>query len=373
MPINGLSETVRLPRLGKIHLGHTEKQIITRNGKEIEIQRPVKDPFFVLPKDHPDYECLVKQFGKEPTELRVYIPVEDEEKWCEQYYKAYDRTHGLVCKGDGETALRMTDEKTGNLPTRETGTVTMKEIPCAGRECPAYKAKDCGEAMNLRFVLPDAPGIGIWQIDTGSKNSILNINSCARLIKMTFGRISMIPLKLTLEPIEVKNPENGKRQTVYVLNLRTSVTINQLADDARKGVHQLLIGQAELENAWDVEVEQDKNDLYGPAPTEEKKESVPVAATVVSEQPAVVVDDFDRLFPPEKTTSAPTPATQGQWFIDQQKLKEGLELLQWAGVLAWIKEHFKVTGKKVSEVVPLLTEAQQKELWAQVNTRLDMR
>jgi len=64
--------------------------------------------------------------------------------------------------------------------------------------------------MNLRFILPEVPGLGIWQIDTGSKNSILNINSCALMIGKAFGRITTIPLLLTIEPMDVTNPRNRK-------------------------------------------------------------------------------------------------------------------------------------------------------------------
>src|SRR4030042_4575992 len=104
---------------------------------------------------------------------------------------------GLVCKGDGETAMRMIDVATGELPVHDkAGTVRLNEIKCLAHDCPEYQAKKCHEVMNLRFVLPEVPGLGVWQIDNGSKNSILNINSCAKVIKRAFGRVSMIPLKL---------------------------------------------------------------------------------------------------------------------------------------------------------------------------------
>jgi len=262
MPIKNLSETVRLPRLGKIHLGikHPEKGY------------PMKVDYFVFPKDHSDYKKMVEVFGEKPKELHILIPVEDEEQWASQYYKAYNQTYGLVCKGDGEVAMRMGEAKTGELPTKDTATVGLKEIPCAGRDCPDYQSKKCHEVMNLRFILPEVPGLGVWQIDTGSKNSILNINSCAALIRKAFGRITLIPLKLTLESVQVNNPENGKKQTVYVLNLRTDVTIAQLADAAREQARSLMIEAPDLEAAFDVEVEQDIDDLWGSKDIEEKIE-----------------------------------------------------------------------------------------------------
>ncbi len=272
MPIKNLSETTRLPRLGKIHLGIKVKN---KNGVEI----PKKTDYFVFPKDHSDYATLVKAFGEKPKELRILIPVEDEEQWATQYYKAYDRTHGLTCKGDGESAMRMIDIATGNLPNKDTKTVALKEIPCAGKECAEYKAKMCQEVMNLKFILPEVPGLGVWQIDTGSINSILNINSCARIIKSAFGRISLVPLKLTLEPIEVNNPESGKKQTVYVLNLRSTVTLAQLADAAREQVKVLAIEAPDMQAAYDLQLEEDVDTLFGKVEDKAPEQSTEAAPT----------------------------------------------------------------------------------------------
>jgi len=79
-------------------------------------------------------------------------------------------------------------------------------------------AEKCREVMNLQFLLPEVPGLGVWQIDTGSINSIRNINSASQLIKAVTGRISMIPLLLTLEKQEVQGAD-GKKKTVHVMNL----------------------------------------------------------------------------------------------------------------------------------------------------------
>ena len=103
---------------------------------------------------------------------------------------------GLVCKGDGETAMRMIDVATGELPVHDkTGTVRLNEIKCLAHDCPEYQAKKCHEVMNLRFVLPEVPGLGVWQIDTGSKNSIPGDSSIKRsppLPVSALGRYSAI-------------------------------------------------------------------------------------------------------------------------------------------------------------------------------------
>ena len=213
-PIKNLTERKRMPRLGKIHLG--VKKV---NDKGVEY--PCAVDYFVCP---PDVQAV---FGEKPKELRILIPVEDEEKWASQYYRLYSRTRGLICKGDGEKAMRLVDTKTGDLTWKDDAKeVTMKDVICEGRKCPDY-GKKCKEIMNLQFLLPEVPGLGVWQIDTGSINSILNINSGADFIRRLYGRISLIPLLLTVEPQEVKTPD-GKKKTVWVLNLRTRETLGDL-------------------------------------------------------------------------------------------------------------------------------------------------
>lgn len=285
MPIDGLSATRRIPRLGKFRLGI----------KDPDRGFPKKVDYFVLPKDNPAYQDIVKTFGEKPKELRILIPVEDEEKWCSQYYRCYSKTRGLICKGDGLTAVRMVDTVTGQLADAGSKQVENREVKCAGRNCPDYKVK-CKEVMNLQFLLPEIPGLGVWQIDTGSINSIININSTAELIKNIYKRISMIPLLLTLEPKEVNNPTDGKKQTVYVLNLRVNMRLNDLAQLARKQTEllELPVGDDEapdfapefepdpVEVAPDTRpIDQVIDDLWGPG-SETKQ---PLGAEVKQEPP----------------------------------------------------------------------------------------
>ena len=227
MPIKGLSEQRRLPRLGKIHLGYKDPK---KKGA------PTATDYFVCP---PEVQAI---YGEQPQRLEVIIPVEDEEMWASQYYRQYSRTRGLVCKGDGVTCRRMVDTGTGGTANRDTKAVVWKEgLPCAGRECPDYKVKKCQEVMNLQFLLPRVPGLGIWQIDTGSINSIRNINSCAAMVRAVCDRVSWIPLSLTLEPTEVVNPEDGKKKIVRCLNLRHEQGLLELLTASGKGKAALLI------------------------------------------------------------------------------------------------------------------------------------
>lgn len=217
MPIKGLSEIRRLPRLGKIHLGVKKKN-------PAGVEYPVAVDYFVCPPEVQD--C----FGEKPQALRVVFPPAAEEEFASQFYRAYSRTRGLVCKGDGLTADRTVEagaaqefKETGELPVPPIAThrdlkVERLDIPCPGRECPYFLDGNCKGVMNLQFMLPDVPGLGVYQIDTASMNSIVRINSALALIRGLFGRVAGIPVSLELLPAEVV--ADGKRKTVHVLDIR---------------------------------------------------------------------------------------------------------------------------------------------------------
>jgi len=202
MPIKGISDVTRLPRLGKIHLG--EKEISERTKSPY----PKATDYFVCPPQ------VQKVFGEKPKELRIMFPTEDEDRWASQFLRCYSATRGLICRGDGEMADALIDLKTGEIVSADTDSrnIERREITCAPKQCPKYQRGHCRETMFLQFLLPEVPGLGVWQIDTSSFYSIVNINNAIKLIKALCGRISMIPLLLTLEPQEVY--PGGKKKTV---------------------------------------------------------------------------------------------------------------------------------------------------------------
>lgn len=334
MPIQGLTGKHRLPRLGKIHLGI--KKTKTVNGKPVEYPSAVD--YFVCP---PEVQAL---FGEKPKELRILIPIEDEDRWASQYYRAYSRTRGLICKGDGINATRMVDIETGALADSKAKKVIMKDITCQGRECPEYNTQ-CHEVMNLQFLLPEVVGLGIWQIDTGSINSIRNINSASELIKRIYGRISMIPLLLTVEPHSVQDPD-GKKRDVYVLNLRTNQTLLELMETAR--AKRLTIGQegeAELPIADDEVPELIIPQNQEPAVTEEAIEE-----TTTEEQ------EFENLGKPETPRDSPVPMLgfiEGQWFRESLKKIQEHKGDSWSDekLRVYLTKPFHVKGETIEELV----------------------
>ncbi len=358
MPIKGLSEQKRLPRLGKIRLGI--KKVSPRTKKEY----PSATDFFVCP---PEVQAV---YGEKPKRLDVIIPLEDEETWASQYYRQYSRSRGLVCKGDGETCRRMVDTETGDVAGRDTKGITWAEGgTCAGMDCPDYKAKACQEVMNLQFLLPKVPGLGVWQIDTGSINSIRNINNCATMIRAMCGRVSWIPLLLTLEPTEVVNPDDGKKKTVYCMSLRYERSAESLLTDSEKPRLQLLLSAPADDEA--------PEDRHFSTSTSEKKEEVIAKAE----------DDIHDLFPepeeeprmskaeikdakgePEPTrTSVGTEVRvippESHHMIEPDWLAENLRLAKWkqGEVVTWIRSKANYQGLKIGGTLQQMVDKMSKE------------
>ena len=252
-PIKGLTDRPRLTRLGKIHLG------IKVEGEKSSY--PKATDYFVCPKE------VQAVHGEKPQELKIAFPTEDPDQWASVFYRAYSSYRGLVCKGTGEYATRLVDldkvvdSKTGELPLdkhpkywpvahRDTKRTKYFEIICPPDTCQEYGRKQCRPIMNLQFLLIDVPGVGVWQIDTSSWNSIHNVLDNIRLIKMLAGRLSMIPLTLALVPREVQ-PE-GVKKTVRVLQLSAPYKVSDLIKYAALPAGQALLPEPDLDVPEDL-------------------------------------------------------------------------------------------------------------------------
>jgi len=336
MSIKGLSEVRRLPRLGKIKMGikHPEKGY------------PMKTDYFVCPPE------VQKLYGLKPKELEILLPVEDPEQWCPQYYKKYSRTQGLVCKGDGEKAFCLFDLTTGAMADKETKSVQRREITCPGRNCLEYKSKNCKPVMSLQFLLYRVPGLGVYQVDTSSVNSIININSCADYIRALFGRVSMIPLNLTMEPKAVQNPESGKQQTVYVLNLRNAMALIEMSRYTREFRAQIGAGNLALPVADEAPV--DEGELAEDGAEGEIIDHV--------EQPSTNGNGDKSM--------AELWDTQ-EYKIDLDWLRESLLSLNWKTVIHdYLKPNFNAKSETVTGCLMEMNTAQQKQFCEEVQRRL---
>ena len=226
MSIKGVSEVVRLPRLGKIRLG------IRKEG-DGGVTYPSPTDYFVCPEE------VRKVFGQKPRELRIMFPTDDQSQWASQFLRCYSASRGLICRGDGETAVARVDIRTGEIATRDATDTELREIFCNPNSCAYYQRSQCRRVMNLQFLLPDCPGFGVYQLDTSSFHSIVNINSSLEFIRGICGRLSMIPLSLKLVEQEVQ-PE-GKRKTVRVLSLTAPYSLAEIQRYAQTPPGQALL------------------------------------------------------------------------------------------------------------------------------------
>lgn len=200
--IKGVSEVRRLPRLGKIRLGVKK---LSKGGKEY----PSEVDYFVCPDE------VKAAHGEEPKELPVMLPLNDVEAVFPQAYKWYGSSKGVRCSGDGESADRF-NEDTGKWEER-------------GCPCELLDQKKCSKRAHLMVVLPEVNMGGVYQIDTGSFHSIVDINSgMDYLMAVTKGRLSWVPMLLKRVPRETHN--DGKKQTHYTLQLvmAPGTTIDQI-------------------------------------------------------------------------------------------------------------------------------------------------
>ena len=236
MPIESISNLVRLPRLGKIHLG-------------VKVEQPGKSPY---PKATDYFVCppeVTAVFGEKPTELDIMFPSENPENFAPQWLRAYSLTQGLICIGDGISAKGRFDTATGTLAGRDTQHWEWRDgLTCDPQECPEYEKKRCRRVLNLLVFLPSVPGIGCYQIDSSSFYSIININSMIQMLKATLGRCSMIPLTLALGPIEV-TPEGMAKKTVYVMHIKKNVKLADLARLALLPPAQVLLPEPDTDEA----------------------------------------------------------------------------------------------------------------------------
>ncbi len=270
MPIRGLTEQKRLPRILKLHLGEPPTE-----GRN----HPVKTDHFVVHKDEPLATLFHEVYGDEPKELRIIFPPASEpgkteaECCANQYYYAYGSGTGRVCKGDGYKAEALLDadkmKETGGevqlacWATAKSKKVEWRTIDCPGsgyegkRPCPMFETKRCKRLMMLQFFVDGLPPDGVCQIDTSSINSIRNINDALNMIeKLTGGRISLIPMKLRVVPKEVTH--DGKKVRVYVLQLQAERRMVDLIDAIEKPRAQFLLPPADDEKPEDLFPEDDE-------------------------------------------------------------------------------------------------------------------
>lgn len=219
MAIKGLSSIRRISRGGYLRLG---EKVRNSAGKEY----PKAIDYFLADFDDPDNEAIfTRLYGEKPKRVTVCLAYDTQDECFPQFYKCYGAS-GLKCKGDGESADRWID---GALVE---GLVCDTPIHCDF----AMENKDksgkpgCKQSGSLQFFIKGIPGLQIFQINTTSRNSFININTAiGTLTWLRSGKsIRGVWFDLVVRPHETM--AEGKKKTVFVLDAVLPVSL----DDAHK-------------------------------------------------------------------------------------------------------------------------------------------
>lgn len=229
--IMGLSAVRRLPRIGKLHLGI--KVPSAKNEKCRKENHPNEPmcPYCSYPKDT-DYfvlekgmdgklrEKFVSVYGETPQSIDIYFPTADRSLVFPQALMCY-KGMKLWCRGDGKTASRI-DESSGSMKRVACSCEHLTGVKEDGTPWADEKGKpyttDCRFRAKLMVLLPKVTMAGIWQIDSGSSNNIIEINSALDYYQVLLRRIAFVPFILKRVPTVIQTPDN-KAVTKALLKL----------------------------------------------------------------------------------------------------------------------------------------------------------
>lgn len=207
--ISGLSDEVRIPRLGRIRLGHIN--VNNASGSTY----PIEDPFFHVPPE------VQEVYGEHPTELDIMFPVNDRGVVFPQAYEYYGSARRLLCTGNGKEAMRWNKE-------------ALVSQPCG---CPCdLLGKGCKQRGHLMVMLPKVKNQGgVYQVDTGSINAIIAINSTLNILAPEdnpdsgmLGYFAMVPMKLRRVARDIY--PNGMHKKSYPLQLSLNANEDEIKD-----------------------------------------------------------------------------------------------------------------------------------------------
>jgi len=264
-----ISSIRRLTWKGKIRLGirvptiakdKNKKYIKDQNGDFVqkrdkygELEFHPKDiPYFICPKE------VKAMFGDKPTELKIAFPLSglDENSLPDigglfpQAYKWYGSSRGLKCVGNGERAMRANEKG------------IFEEVECP---CDKFGQKDgCSKRASLFFFIPDISMGGIYVIDSGSWNTMVDVQSGIYLalellkdpITNRYNSITMLPFILRRTQKETQH--EGRKDKHWPLTCELDLPIPEIKK-IREG-QTLFLGQKRIYQIPDIPDENPKLD-----------------------------------------------------------------------------------------------------------------
>ena len=220
MPIKELSQERRIHRGGYLRLGTKAK-----NGAGFEY--PTKSDHFIVDFENPeDAERFEELYGKEAKEVEICFASDDLEQVFPQYYKLYQGS-GLLCKGTGEKATRFDIKAGTNSCVECPGPQDCKLAWDKGSGRGDKRKPGCKPLPSLQFFNKGIKGLHVFQINTTSRNSIINMNSGLAMLAGIRGQIAGVWVKLKLA--EVPNAKHkGMPIQIFCLNLVVDCDVDQI-------------------------------------------------------------------------------------------------------------------------------------------------
>jgi len=260
MPIKFLKDRHRAQRIGRIRLGHQE----TKKRKDgTEVQYPVADPFFVIPKE------LVEHYGDHPTTLNIRFIWDGLEQTFPHYLRRYTKS-GLRCLGDGEGIIyRVNDD--GEVDVSDYCAVTpgrkvimddnvVRTVECPGDQCPHYTNGECKPTGFLRFIIEEHPRLGYYDLVCHQK-AVIGVKTQLLLCLQMFGRLTDIPFLLHRgeeEQVPVRTPKGVMDMPVRTQWIEVEPSWFQQHFTQSRAI---LVESAKFRQ---LQAAQDIVDLYGP-------------------------------------------------------------------------------------------------------------
>lgn len=213
MPIIGLTDersfdlNRAMPRIGKLYKG-SPKQERQKNGRTYEIFG--KDLDYFRAEFEPEFEDLADQFtalyGEQPAEFpEIQFIADDVNKAFETWHEEYDAAQTLLHRCDGEVQHVHYNKESGIHATAKIA-------------CRANTGEGCGQCNmvgRLRVVLVDfayeTGAYGYFQIETHSKNDIINLYNGLRLMHQRYRALVGIPFVLGRSEREISTPMTDKK------------------------------------------------------------------------------------------------------------------------------------------------------------------
>ena len=286
----------RPARIGKLKIG--EKLEKTRQDGSTYTQPSKLDYIKAVDGAGNPIESFHAVFGEKPTEFRAVFPSNDPIDFYWEAYRRYGSGTGLVCHGDGRQAI-----------VEETGETI--ECPCACAEPTTKNGKEypptCKPVASLSLFLYDVPALGVFQIDTGSLNSIKNIRwFLSALPGLTAGQYAGIPFRVKIEPFQALHDGRASLAYQWKLDLLPGYKPADLRMAAQEAVDSFLL-PPEMSGGRLLD-EAKPEDLYTglPAAAEEAPESRQIEAPDQASAggPAVDASDPEAFGVPGEAASA---------------------------------------------------------------------